>query len=78
MLTYMTINIFDSPAFALVNAVNTMGIMGKGIAAEFKALYPDMYNEYGGRLGNLPYGERRIVGRLSQAAAAARHGEYGG
>lgn len=46
MLTYMTISILDSPAQALVNTVNTVGVMGKGIAAEFKALYPEMFRRY--------------------------------
>ncbi|HRX01829.1 MAG TPA: macro domain-containing protein, partial [Anaerolineae bacterium] len=46
MITYLTISIFDSPAQTLVNTVNTVGVMGKGIAAVFKRLYPDMYKEY--------------------------------
>ncbi|MBN1139357.1 MAG: macro domain-containing protein [Anaerolineae bacterium] len=46
MLTYVTISLFDSPAQALVNTVNTVGVMGKGIAASFKKLYPDMYRQY--------------------------------
>ena len=46
MLTYVTINLFDSPAQTLVNTVNTVGVMGKGIAADFKKLYPEMYERY--------------------------------
>jgi len=46
MLTYVTIELFESPAQALVNTVNTFGAMGKGIAAVFKELYPDMYKQY--------------------------------
>jgi O-acetyl-ADP-ribose deacetylase (regulator of RNase III) len=46
MLTYVTISLFDSPAQALVNTVNTVGAMGKGIAAVFKKLYPEMYRQY--------------------------------
>ncbi len=46
MLSYTTLNLFESPAQALVNAVNTVGVMGKGIAATFKELYPDMYQQY--------------------------------
>lgn len=37
---------FESPAQVLVNTVNTVGVMGKGIALTFKKLYPKMYNEY--------------------------------
>lgn len=46
MLTYLNISLFESPALALVNTVNTVGVMGKGIAAIFKRLYPDMFKEY--------------------------------
>jgi O-acetyl-ADP-ribose deacetylase (regulator of RNase III) len=46
MLTYVTISLFDSPAQTLVNTVNTVGVMGKGIAAVFKRLYPEMYERY--------------------------------
>ena len=31
---------------ALVNTVNTVGVMGKGVALEFKKRYPDMYRDY--------------------------------
>lgn len=31
---------------ALVNTVNTEGVMGKGIALQFKKLYPEMYKYY--------------------------------
>jgi len=46
MLQYVTTNIFDSPAQTLVNTVNTVGVMGKGIAADFKRRYPEMYRRY--------------------------------
>ncbi len=46
MLIYVTINLFESPAQTLVNTVNTVGAMGKGIAAVFKQLYPEMYQRY--------------------------------
>jgi O-acetyl-ADP-ribose deacetylase (regulator of RNase III) len=46
MLTYLTTSLFKSPAQTLVNTVNTVGVMGKGIAKTFKQLYPEMYQEY--------------------------------
>lgn len=46
MLLYVKQNIFESPAQVLVNAVNTVGVMGKGIAKKYKQLYPDMYTQY--------------------------------
>ena len=42
-------NIFDSHAQTFVNTVNCVGVMGKGIALEFKKRYPDMYKDYAKR-----------------------------
>lgn len=39
-------NIFDSDVEALVNTVNTVGIMGKGIALQFKERFPENYKLY--------------------------------
>lgn len=46
MITYVKGNIFESPAKVLVNTVNTVGVMGKGVALEFKRRYPDMFESY--------------------------------
>ncbi len=46
MITYLTSDLFESHAQVLVNAVNTVGVMGKGIALEFKRKYPEMFKEY--------------------------------
>lgn len=46
MLTYVYDSIFASPAHVLVNTVNTVGVMGRGIAREFKRIYPDMFAQY--------------------------------
>ncbi|MFH1086302.1 MAG: macro domain-containing protein, partial [Chloroflexota bacterium] len=46
MILYVTGSLFQSPAQVLVNTVNTVGVMGKGVALEFKRLYPDMFAEY--------------------------------
>lgn len=46
MLTYVSDSIFSSPAAVLVNTVNTVGVMGKGIAFEFKRLFPEMFERY--------------------------------
>lgn len=46
MLTYVRTSLFDSPAQTLVNTVNIVGVMGKGIALEFKERYPDMFKAY--------------------------------
>lgn len=46
MIEYVEGNIFDSPAQVIVNTVNTVGVMGKGIALEFKNRYPQMFEKY--------------------------------
>ncbi|MEU1752524.1 macro domain-containing protein [Micromonospora matsumotoense] len=39
-------DLLKSRAHALVNTVNCVGVMGKGIALAFKRRYPDMYRDY--------------------------------
>jgi len=39
-------NLLEAPTEALVNTVNTAGIMGKGIALQFKQAYPQMFRAY--------------------------------
>ncbi len=39
-------DVFESKAQTLVNTVNCVGVMGKGIALEFKTRFPDMYDDY--------------------------------
>lgn len=46
MLKYVVGDLFTSPAKVLVNTVNTVGVMGKGIALDFKRVYPDMFKQY--------------------------------
>lgn len=39
-------NLFSSRAQTLVNTVNCVGIMGKGVALEFRLRYPEMFETY--------------------------------
>ncbi len=39
-------NIFDSKADAIVNAVNCVGVMGKGLALELKKRFPENFKIY--------------------------------
>ena len=39
-------NLLESKVEALVNAVNTVGVMGKGIALQFRQAYPEMFRAY--------------------------------
>ena len=46
MIIYIDGDLFESPAKVLVNTVNTRGVMGKGLALQFKRIYPDMFKKY--------------------------------
>ena len=46
MIIYKKGNILESKAEALVNTVNTQGVMGKGIALQFKNAFPSNYKIY--------------------------------
>ncbi|WP_233632819.1 macro domain-containing protein, partial [Parapedobacter sp. ISTM3] len=76
MIRYLTGNILESDAQALVNTVNTVGVMGKGIALQFKRAFPNNFKAYAdaskkgeveiGRLlvthdNNLDAGEKLII-----------------
>lgn len=39
-------NLLEAKVDALVNTVNTVGVMGKGIALQFKKAFPDNYKAY--------------------------------
>ncbi|MCL6283630.1 macro domain-containing protein [Ruegeria sp. 2012CJ41-6] len=46
MLQFHRTSLMTSSAQTVVNTVNTVGVMGKGLAAAFKERYPDMFAEY--------------------------------
>lgn len=46
MIRFTTGNLLAADAEALVNTVNTVGVMGKGIALMFKEAFPDNYEAY--------------------------------
>ena len=46
MIEYRTGDIFTMDAEALVNSVNCVGVMGRGIALQFKNLYPANFKSY--------------------------------
>ena len=46
MIKYTTGNILESKAEALVNTVNTVGVMGKGIALQFKKAFHNNFKAY--------------------------------
>ncbi len=46
MITETQGNLLRDDAQALVNTVNTVGVMGKGIALQFKRAFPDVFETY--------------------------------
>lgn len=46
MITYTTGDLFEAQTEAIVNTVNTVGVMGKGIALQFKQRFPGNYLVY--------------------------------
>lgn len=53
-------DLLQSPAEALVNAVNCVGIMGKGLALQFRNRFPKMFADYAEACD----GERIVIGRM--------------
>ena len=69
MFTEATGNMLEAEVDALVNTVNTVGVMGKGIALQFKNAFPDNYEAYrracedeAVRLGEMFVFETRVPG----------------
>ena len=46
MITFAQGNLLEADVEALVNTVNTVGVMGKGIALMFKEAFPDNFKRY--------------------------------
>ncbi|MBK9140201.1 MAG: macro domain-containing protein [Verrucomicrobia bacterium] len=46
MIKVLIGNLFESQAQTWVNTVNCVGVMGKGVALEFKKRFPDMFEDY--------------------------------
>lgn len=42
-------NILESKCDAIVNTINCFGVMGKGLALQFRSKYPKMFQEYRSR-----------------------------
>lgn len=63
MIAYRTGNLLEAPTEALVNTVNTMGVMGKGIALQFKNAFPENYKAYSDAVksGSFHLGEVLVV-----------------
>lgn len=60
-------DLFQAAAQTLVNTVNTVGVMGKGIAKEFRQRFPEMYADYVARCkaGSVVLGKPYLYRRQS-------------
>ena len=63
MVTFEQGNLLDADVEALVNTVNTVGIMGKGIALMFKERFPGNFRQYAAscRAGEVRLGEMFVT-----------------
>lgn len=80
-------NLFDSTARAIGQGVNTQGVMGAGIALEFKRREPEMYEAYrklcredyfvGGMV--FPWGTRdgKVILNIASQEQPGANAEYG-
>ncbi len=60
LVTLVTGDLFSSPLQTLVNPVNTVGVMGRGLALEFKSRYPAMDKAYRAECAS----GRLVIGKL--------------
>ena len=69
MIDLVTGNILEADVDALVNAVNCVGVMGKGLALQFKKRFPDVFRSYekACRAGRVEPGRMHVVERASDA-----------
>ena len=63
MIRFTQGNLLDADVEAVVNTVNTVGVMGKGIALMFKERYPDNYKVYAAasKLGQVQTGRMFVT-----------------
>ena len=65
MIEWKTGDILQADTEAIVNTVNTVGVMGKGIALQFKQAYPMMFAEYQrlSKAGRIKVGQMHVFDR---------------
>src|SRR6266481_4386164 len=68
MIRFTQGNLLDSDAEALVNTVNTVGVMGKGVALMFKEAYPKNFEAYetACRLEEVKVGKMFVTERVGE------------
>jgi O-acetyl-ADP-ribose deacetylase (regulator of RNase III) len=65
MIEWKSGDILQANTEAVVNTVNTVGVMGKGIALSFKRAFPEMFSEYQklARQGRIQVGQMHVFDR---------------
>lgn len=68
-------NLLTAPVDALVNTVNTEGVMGKGIALQFREVYDEMYKRYveDCKAGRVQLGKMHVFDRGAIVADGPRY-----
>ena len=63
MITYTQGNLLEADTQVLVNTVNTVGVMGKGIALMFKQQFPENFKRYAKacKSGDMQVGKMFVV-----------------
>ena len=74
MITHCEGNLLDSTAQALVNTVNTVGVMGKGIALQFKNQFPENYKAYRAacKVGEVVVGRMFVVDQVESTTGGQK------
>ncbi len=77
MIEVVTGNLLDAPVEALVNTVNTVGVMGKGLALEFRQRFPTNFRAYAAacRQGEVQVGRMFVMEMQSTRQLFAPGGE---
>ena len=70
-MKYITGNLLDANVDALVNTVNTVGVMGKGIALQFKERFPINFKVYASECKE----KRVVVGKMLVVKDNSMNGE---
>jgi O-acetyl-ADP-ribose deacetylase (regulator of RNase III) len=73
MITFTQGNLLEANTEALVNTVNTVGVMGKGVALMFKEVFPENFRIYEAacRAGDVQIGHMLVTERKDLIRAAA-------
>lgn len=73
MIEYKTGDIFQQDTQAIVNTVNCVGVMGRGLALQFKKRFPDNFNAYAAACKNQQLAPGKMFVFEDQVKAASRY-----